>query len=497
VNAPITKLYALILVLFAALVGFTSKWAVFDSNSLKDETANRRPLIEEQQVKRGFIKTSDGVTIAESHPEGGGPHPVYVRDYPQGSPYGNPVGYSFVQSGQTGIERSENAALAGERNEFSSILDEIRGVPQEGDNVTLTIDSRLQQVATQALEQEIASNGLPGVGGAAVALDPSTGAVKAMVSLPGYDPNTVPDPGVLEKLGKESSGAPLVNRATQSTYPPGSTMKVVTAAAALDSGEFTPDSVLSGRSPQTIGGVPLFNAGGENFGDIDMTLALTASVNTYFAQVGEQLGTDTMVEYMKRFGFYSDPELDYPDTQMAPSGAYNSDGHLVTSDFDVGRVAIGQGGAEGQDLATPMQMAEVAATVANGGELMQPTFLEKVTDPDGRVTQSLTPHVQSTAISPETASQLTEMMTNVTNDPQGTAANLSLASGTTFAGKTGTAEIDIDAGINQPWFIGFAPAQDPKIAVAATIERCQGCFGADVAGPVVTQIMDAALAEGG
>jgi peptidoglycan glycosyltransferase len=139
-------------------------------------------------------------------------------------------------------------------------------------------------------------------------------------------------------------------------------------------------------------------------------------------------------------------------------------------------------------------MAEVAATVANGGKLMQPTFIEQVTDPDGRVTQKLTPHVQSTAISPTTASQLTQMMTNVTQE--GTAADLSLANGATFAGKTGTAEIDIDAGINQPWFIAFAPAEDPQVAVAATIERCQGCFGAEVAGPVATQVMDTLLAEG-
>jgi peptidoglycan glycosyltransferase len=222
-----------------------------------------------------------------------------------------------------------------------------------------------------------------------------------------------------------------------------------------------------------------------------MTTALTHSVNTYWAQVGEQLGTDTMVEYMERFGFYSDPELDYPDGQMAPSGAYNSDGNLVRSDFDVGRVAIGQGGAEGQDLATPLQMAEVAATIANGGELMQPTFVQQITDPDGRVTDRLDPEAQSTPVSPETASQLTEMMTNVTQE--GTAADLSLASGVTFAGKTGTAEIDVEAGINQPWFIAFAPADDPQVAVAATIERCQGCFGADVAGPVATQVIDSLL----
>jgi penicillin-binding protein A len=493
VNAPITKLYGLLLVLFAALVGFTSYWAVFDSTSLKDNPENRRPLIQEQQVKRGFIKTSDGVTIAESHPEGG-KNPVYVRDYPQGSTYANPVGYSFVNVGQSGIEHSENAVLAGERNEFTSILDQLRGVPQEGDNVTLTIDSRMQQVATQALQQEIASNGLPGVGGAVVALDPSTGAVKAMVSLPSYDPNQVKNTKTYSQITQDKS-APIVNRATQSTYPPGSTMKVVTAAAALDSGKFTPSSTLVANSPTNIGGVPLFNDSNEDFGSIDMTTALTNSVNTYFAQVGEQLGTGTMVEYMKRFGFYSDPELDYPSDQMAPSGPYNSSGHLVTSAFDVGRVAIGQGGAEGQDLATPLQMAEVAATVANGGKLMQPQFVQQVTDPDGRVTQRLTPHVQSTAISPQTASELTDMMTHVTQE--GTAAGLTVSGGVTFAGKTGTAEIDVGAGINQPWFIGFAPAQNPKIAVAATIERCQGCFGAEVAGPVVTQVMDTALSEGG
>jgi penicillin-binding protein A len=134
----------------------------------------------------------------------------------------------------------------------------------------------------------------------------------------------------------------------------------------------------------------------------------------------------------------------------------------------------------------------VAATIANGGELMRPTLMQQVTDPDGRVTDKLDPQVQSTVVSPETAAQLTEMMTNVTQE--GTAADLSLASGVTFAGKTGTAEIgEIAEGINQPWFIAFAPADDPQVAVAATIERCQGCFGADVAGPVATQVIDSLL----
>ena len=160
---------------------------------------------------------------------------------------------------------------------------------------------------------------------------------------------------------------------------------------------------------------------------------------------------------------------------------------LVESGFDVGRVAIGQGGEEGQLLATPFQMAEVAATIANGGKLMKPTLIEQVKDPDGRVTDELDPEVQSEVVSEETAAQLTQMMTSVVDE--GTAAALAGdLGGTTFAGKTGTAEIDLE-GTNQPWFIAFAPVEDPQIAVAATIERCDGCFGGEVAGPIATAVM--------
>lgn len=192
---------------------------------------------------------------------------------------------------------------------------------------------------------------------------------------------------------------------------------------------------------------------------------------------------------MERFGFYEDPKLDYPGDEMIASGVVSGD-KLVTEDFDVGRVAIGQGGEEGQILATATQMAEVAATVANDGKLMEPTFLEQAKDPDGRTIEELDGgDEQDQVISEETAAQLTEMMTNVTRE--GTASNLSV-DGVEFSGKTGTAEIDLE-GTNQPWFIGFAPAQDPQIAVAATIERCQGCFGGEVAGPIATAVMESLL----
>jgi peptidoglycan glycosyltransferase len=495
VNTPIVRVYALLLLLLALLVWKTSQWAVFDAQALKDNSANRRPLIEAQTIHRGEIKTSDGTVIAESSPEGGGAHPVYVRHYPTGSLFGNPVGYSFIQAGQSGIERSENDPLVGNQNEFSSIIDQLRGTTQQGANVTLTINGNVQRVATDALNEAIASTpGASGFGGAAVALDPTTGAVLAMASVPGFDPNKARTSAGLSELNKPQQPSIIINRATQSGYPPGSTMKVVTATAALDSGQFTPGSVLSGATPQVIGGVPLSNAGNEPFGDIDMTTALTNSVNTYFAQVGEKLGPATMFKYMDRYGFFSDPQLDYPTDQMIPSGVYSTNGsHLLTQNepIDIGRVAIGQG----QLLTTPLQMAEVASAVANRGVLDKPTFVQDVTDSDGRTISSLSPQVQSTVMSTRTASELTEMMTKVTQE--GTAAGLTVE-GLPFAGKTGTAEIGDPAnGINQPWFIGFAPASDPKVAVAVTLERCQGCFGGEVAGPVATRIMDAVLSEGG
>jgi peptidoglycan glycosyltransferase len=487
-NRQIVRLYGVILILFSFLVIFTSRWAVFESDSLAEESDNRRPLIEEQQIERGTITSSDGVLIAESTATGGTGNPnqkVYVRNYPQGELFSNPVGYSFVDVGRNGIELSENDLLSGEQNEFASIIDQLSGTPREGSDITLTLNANAQRVAVQALQSAI--DNTPGAigGGSVVAIEPDTGAIRVMASVPGFDANQVQDDDVFKQLQADEIGAPLVNRPTQSTYEPGSTMKVVTAAAALDSGEFTQDTVLNADSPKEISGAPLSNSGDEQFGDIDMTTALTNSVNTYWAQVGEQLGAGTYFDYMERFGFNADPDLQYPDNQMAPSGVY-ANGKLLGPDdaIDVGRVAIGQE----RLLATPMQMAEVAATIANGGTLMRPTFLQEAKDPDGRTVEELDPHEESAAVSEDTASQVTDMMVNVANE--GTAAGLSTNLGQ-LAGKTGTAEIDVEESINRAWFIGFAPAEDPQIAVAAMIERCTGCFGGEVAGPVATQVMDA------
>jgi peptidoglycan glycosyltransferase len=471
VNRQIVKLFGFVLVLYALLFGFTSYWSIFDANSLKANQANRRPLLEEQQIHRGSILADDGTVIARSRGVGSGDNKVFVRRYPQGALFGNPIGYSFVTQGRVGFELAHNDELVGNKTEFLSLLDELQGHAQKGDSVQSSLDPAAQRAAV---------DGLAGRRGAVVAIVPSTGEVKAMVSIPEYDPNRIPKH--FAQFNRDSS-APLFNRATQAGYPPGSTMKVVTATAALDSGEFTPNSVLSGSSPKVIGGVSLSNAGGEQFGDIDMTTALTNSVNTWWAQVGEQLGKDTMFKYMARYGFDAKPRLDYPGFQLATSGVFDGNKLLDAGDpIDIGRVAIGQERLR----VTPLQMAEVSATVANKGELMEPRLWSKVIDPDGRETK-LDPARQSRVMSEEIASELNDMMQSVVQEGTGTAAAVS---GIDVAGKTGTAEVT--GGVNQAWFIGFAPADDPKIAIAVTVERTSG-FGGPTAGPIFKSVAETIL----
>jgi len=476
-NNQIIKLFGFLVVLYALLFGFTSYWSVFDADSLEANIANKRPLLEEQQIDRGDILAADGSVIARSVPRGEGDDKVFVRRYPEGSLYGNPIGYSFVQQGQVGFELEHNDELVGEKTEFLTVLDELQGHAQVGNKVQSSLDPDAQRAAVE---------GLGGQRGAVVAIVPSTGEVRAMVSIPEYDPNDVPDE--LARLNTEDT-APLFNRATQAGYQPGSTMKVVTATAAIDSGEYTPDDTVSGRSPKEISGVPLQNAGGEQFGDIPLTEALTNSVNTVWAEVGENLGKDTMYKYMERFGFDQKPRLDYPGFQLATSGVFEGNRLLTADDsIDIGRVAIGQ---ERLNV-TPLQMAEVAAAVANDGELMEPRLWSKVIDPDGRE-EELDPQRQSRVMSEDTAATLNDMMQSVVAEGTGTAAALS---GIDVAGKTGTAEIDIEGGVNQAWFIGFAPADDPEIAVAATVERTSG-FGGTVAGPIAKAVMEAILQKEG
>jgi peptidoglycan glycosyltransferase len=481
VNRRIVQLFGLFTLLFAILLAFTSRWTVFEASSLEDEPSNRRPLIEEQKIPRGLIYASDGHTVlARNRGQGRGENRTYTRTYPRAGTFGHPVGFSFIRNGRRGLESSRNDDLVGKEDEFESILAGLESRDEEGNDVITNLDVGGTQAAVA---------GLAGRKGAVVALEPKTGKVRVMVSIPEYDANLIPS-----QIGQlnRNPDQPLLNRTTQELYPPGSTFKAVTASAALDSGKITPETVIDASSPKDISGVPLANAGGESFGPISATDALTNSVNTYWAQVGERIGRDTLVEYMRRFGFYEDPQLDYPDRQMIASGIINGDGDYVDDGFDAGRVAIGQGGLEGEIRAAPLQMAEVAATVANGGRLMKPRLTDRIVQKDGRVKERIQPDLQAVVMKPETAKQMTAMMSRVVEEGTGTAAALA---GITVAGKTGTAEVGANAEFTQPWFICFAPVEDPRMAVAVTVERTQG-QGGTVAAPIAKSVLEALLGGG-
>jgi penicillin-binding protein A len=403
---------------------------------------------------------------------------VYTRRYPTNGLFAHAIGYSYTTLGRAGLERSRNDELIGKNNELTSILDELRGKQQTGDPLRTTLDPAAQRVAYQQLA---------GRKGAVVALDPRTGAVEVMASEPTYDPNLLRSPKTYSRLANDNANKPLVNRATQFGYAPGSTFKVVTATAAIDSGEFTPTSTVDGKNGVKISGVPLQNDFNQSFGPIDLATALEKSVNTVYAQVGERLGKRTMREYMNRFGFDRKPQLDYPRQQMSASGEYDN-GHLISPlspRVDVGRMAIGQ-----DKLAvTPLQMAEVAAAVANDGKLMKPHLTDRVLDTDGRTVDKISPEVQSTVMKPSTASTVTGMMERVVQSGTGTQAQIP---GVRVAGKTGTAETQIGRTINNVWFIAFAPADNPRVAIAVTMQGQPG-FGGDVAAPVAKAVMESLL----
>jgi len=483
VNRQIVKLFGFVVVLFAVLIGFTAYWSVFDAHALKQKTANKRPLLEQQQIKRGRILTADGVVIAKSVAKGHGSGLRYVRKYPEGSLFGHPIGYSFVRQGDSEFEKFHNEELVGNESEFSSILDQLSGHKQEGNDIVTNIDSEAQRVALADLEAE----GF----GAVVAIEPQSGRIKVMASNPPYNPNRVPEH--LDKLLNNTFETPLVNRAVQGQYPPGSTFKVVTAAAGLDSGTITPETAFEAPGSLEDEGLPLENDFSQSFPPITLDTALTFSVNTWFAQLGQKVGEETLFEYMRRFGFNSTPAIDLPSNQVYKSGVFNEEEELLGpgDPVDLGRVAIGQ-----ERLAvTPLQMAEVAAAIANKGKLMKPQIWSRVVDPDGRTVKSLDPSEYSQAVSAQTAEELTTAMEGVVSAGTGTNAAIP---GVAVAGKTGTAETPYNESCgggtdeNQAWFIGFAPAEDPKIAIAASVE-CTTKFGNDAAAPIFRDVAETIL----
>jgi peptidoglycan glycosyltransferase len=481
VNRPIVRLYGLVGMLFALLIAFTSRWTVFEASSLRENPLNRRAQIEQQRINRGPIRAADGTVLAHSVRTSEG---TYERTYPSGELFAQAVGYYYpLGEGLTGLESFRDSYLNGESDTgIKAILDELEGKKAQGDEVITTLDPSAQRVAISALGEHR---------GAVVALDPRTGAVEVMASTPGYNANALASRAGRLRLAREEDASPprksLLNRVTQYGYAPGSTFKIITASAALDTGAYTPESTVSGRNDIVVSGKPLANDDDESYGPITLTYALAHSVNTVWAQVAERVGKETLRRYMERFGFDRKPKLDYPADEMSASGEYSGTRLVdpLSPTVDLGRMGIGQD----KLVVTPLQMAEVASAVADGGRLMTPHLTDRIVNPEGQVVERFTPHLQSVVMRPSTAGEVRTMMEAVVKEGTGTQAEIP---GIQVAGKTGTAETQIGTAINNVWFIAFAPAADPRVAVAVTLEHVPG-QGAAFAAPVARQVMERLL----
>jgi peptidoglycan glycosyltransferase len=336
---------------------------------------------------------------------------------------------------------------------------------------------------------------LAGKCGAAVALDPRTGAVLVMASRPTYDPNLVEKnfEAISHVQGACSPAAPLLNRATDGLFTPGSSFKVVTSSAALDSGRYNINSSFVDKGYCIEYGKQVHNFAdqgvAEVFGPVNFLQALEHSINAVFCDIGKALGARTVLNGAKRFGFYKDPPLETPSNERTPSGLYDHgklfDPPHPETQVDPGRLAFGQE----RMLATPLQMAMVAAGVANHGVVMRPYVVGRVTAPGGGVVSRTHPHKYKRAMKTSTADALNQMMQAVVTGGTGTAAQIP---GIRVAGKTGTAETGGPGTPNTTWFIAFAPANAPRVAVAVALQNQTGA-GGTTAAPIAKAIMEALL----
>lgn len=484
-NPQISRLAVAALVLVTALILGTTYWQAWAAPGLADRQDNAIKVVAQFTIKRGTIYGADGKTVlARNLRRRVSGQTFYFRRYPQGPLTAHAVGYSTRARSRTGLERSRNDFLTGANANLATIvdtaLDRVRGSTIEGNDIVTTIRTRAQRVAM---------DGLAGQCGAAAAIEPSTGKVLVLASSPSYDPNLVERN--FAAIGRRAGPcpiAPLLDRATSGLFIPGSTFKVLTAAAALDSGRFTPESAFVDPGYCIEYGKRVENYDTSSpFGRINFGQALQHSVNSAFCEMGKQLGPDLIVDYAKRFGFYEDPPIDLPAGERAPSGLYQ-DGTLLPqaeqSKVDPGRFAFGQE----RLLVTPLQMAMVAGAVANDGIVMEPYLTDVVRAPDKTIVSTTEPDELRRAIKSETAAELVSMMESVVSGGTGTAAQIS---GVRVGGKTGTAETG-RAGRNTVWFVAFAGREKPEVAIAVVLQNQSGT-GGTVAAPIAKQIMEALI----
>jgi penicillin-binding protein A len=487
VNRQITRLAVTGIGLIVALVVATTYWQAWAAGDLADRQDNQIERVAQFTIKRGDIR-SRGLNFAINRAEKVGGRTLFFREYPQRGLAAHVHGYSTQSRFRTGLERSMNDYLTGQNANLSTVLDttldRLKGATIEGNDIVLTLNPKAQRAALEALGTRC---------GAVVALEVRTGKVRVMASSPTYDPNLVE--GHFNRVTNVRADCKrpdaLLNRATAGLYAPGSIFKVVTASAAIDSGRFNPSSSFVDPGYCEVYGKRVNNYDTTSpFGRLDLASALKYSVNSVFCNIGKELGAKVLVDYAKRFGFYSIPPLETPTNERAASGLYK--GRKLfdpkeDTDVDPGRFAFGQE----RLLVTPLQMAMVAATIANNGVVMKPYVVERIVAPDGSVVVRAKPQELGRAVKPETAQAVGAMMKEAVEGGTGTAARIS---GVTVAGKTGTAETGI-AGLNTTWFISYAGRNRPEVAIAVVVEE-QNSTGGETAAPVARDVLQALLGVG-
>jgi len=495
VNAPLRRVGIVVLALFALLFINLNWVQAYKADDYRTSQYNGRVLISDYQRQRGVIADDKGAVLARSVATKG--QLKYLRTYPLGEAFAPVTGYRPVNLAATGIEHAEDDYLAG--NSDSQALDRFwdlfSDTKKPGGNVFLTINKNVQQTAYDQLEH----NGLGVKEGAAVAIDPSTGKILALASFPSYDPNPLAShdaktaEDAFTSLDK-ADNQPLVNHATQDTYPPGSTFKVVVSAAALSTKQYTPQSVIPAGSfytPVPGGGYTMKNDVPSICPTATVTLisALTQSCNTGFAQLGVKLGSEALRNQAQAFGF-GDDSLTLAGKSMGVAASETGSMLTPSGNDDPNHVAQSSIG-QYEVRMTPLQGAMIAASVANGGVEMRPYLIDHTQGPDLTIDYQAQPQALRTPISGDVAKQLQEMMISVVDHGTGTRAQIQ---GYQVGGKTGTAE---NSAKTHGWFIGFAMKDGKPVAAVAVLLANAGDAGSRQATEIGGEILKAAIAAQG
>lgn len=472
----LTRTVFLFTALFAVLIGNITYIQVIKASEYQDMPSNNHTINKARFIKRGSIITADGLTLAESIQQADG---TYARSYPNGNLAAHVVGYYSQQYGTMGIENTQNDTLTGSKDysSWQNALNSLAGISEPGNSVQLTIDSRIQRAAEQALAGRV---------GAIVALDPRSGAVLAWASAPTFD-NTNIQAAIEAANASGGADTSMYDRATLALYTPGSTFKVLTLASALENGLATLDTIYDSPGRMEIGGADVVSIGERGHGKISLAKAFALSSNTVFGQVADGLGAEKLVATARAFGYGQQLGLDFTTAaSVMPNPEEMTEWELAWA--GAGQ-PVGQGHTPGPQ-ATVMQNALMAATIANNGIAMNPYVVSQILAPDGTVLKTTRGHSLGQAVGSGTAEQVKQAMLDVVQNGTGPAAAIA---GVKVAGKTGTAETN-NPNANST-FVGFAPYDTPTVAIAVVIE--QNAKGEESAAAVGGQVLRAALATQG